>query len=432
MYPIGFLLSIVAYDRAIDNAELEARSLAAEVAPLNSPAAVEHIALIADGAADMTPATVFLRNGNVLGLIPGTPGAPPSIVRAGFTTVTGMIGGDRGVWEPVGRPSAAVAVLARVPSALLSKGVALEWTLLFGGGFLLVLIAIALADWMGGTIVRPMSDLELVTRRMSEGDLEGRVIPRGPYEVAEVGRAVNELADQINGLLASARVAGADLGHRLRTPLTAMRLDIESLNDANERAVLAMDFDSLEAAVSRLIRETRTSPTAPRRADLAGAVRDRMSFWSVLAKSQNRPFLLEAPSRRIEIGLDKGEVEAAIDALVSNIFAHTPEGTGFRVVMRNCRQRPGFWAVLVEDDGPAASQMESFRPPQNAGTGLGLDIVRRTVERVGGTTHIGHSQSGGYRVELTLPGIDEYWNRHMNARHGMSRRNPRAAYRGRF
>ena len=55
--------------------------------------------------------------------------------------------------------------MVSVPPRLLTKGVAQEWFLIFGGGVLLVLIAIVLADWMGRTIVRPISDLEEVTHR---------------------------------------------------------------------------------------------------------------------------------------------------------------------------------------------------------------------------------------------------------------------------
>ena len=404
--PLAFFVRSVAYDRAIDSAELEARSLAAELSTVTSPAEVERLALIADGAADRTPATVYLRNGQVFGRLSGTPATLPTIVRAGLSAVIGFTGGDRGVFEPVRKPSAAAAVLVRVPTALLTKGVTREWILLFGGGFVLVLIAIALADWMGATIVRPISDLEAFTRRLSDGDLERRVVPGGPYEVAEVGRAVNELADQIDGLLASARLKGADLGHRLRTPLTALRLDIESLRDTTARAALAGDFYVLELAVNRLIRETREPPASPGHTDLAGAIRDRMSFWAVLARSQDRHFVLEAPSHRVEVGLDRGELEAAIDALVSNIFTHTPEGTGFRVTLRQESGGSKLWALEVEDDGPPQSLASG--PPgvsRGTGTGLGLDIVRRSAERAGGRAQVGHSKAGGFRVELKLPEI---------------------------
>ena len=128
-------------------------------------------------------------------------------------------------------------------------------------------------------------------------------------------------------------LAAADLGHRLRTPLTGLRLDVEAVTDAAEQARLSASLDTLEAAVNRLIQETRQAPEpASGRADLAEAVRDRMAFWSVLAKSQQRPFDVPCtPGRRVEVGLDRDELDAAIDALLSNVFAHTPEGTPFRV-----------------------------------------------------------------------------------------------------
>src|ERR1019366_451131 len=72
--PLAVFVRSVAYDRAIDNADLEARSLAAELSMVNSAAAVERLLLLADGAADTTPATVYLRNGQIFGRLRGTPG----------------------------------------------------------------------------------------------------------------------------------------------------------------------------------------------------------------------------------------------------------------------------------------------------------------------------------------------------------------------
>jgi signal transduction histidine kinase len=293
--------------------------------------------------------------------------------------------------------------MVAVPSGLLTKGVAREWFLLFGGGLLLVLIAIVLADWIGRSIVRPISDLEDVTHRLSNGDLERRVVPAGPYEVAEVGRAVNELADRIGNLLANARMAGADLGHRLRTPLTALRLDLEALTDGSTRSTLGKDLEELEAAVNRLIRETREPPRPSGHADLAGTIRDRMAFWGVLARSQQRAFSVDVPPRRVEIPLDRDGLEATIDALVSNIFAHTPEGTSFHIALQQTPPGSGSSTLVVEDDGPPPLAAKAPRSPRNAGTGLGLDIVRRTAERAGCAVHIGRSRSGGFRVEVTFP-----------------------------
>lgn len=306
-------------------------------------------------------------------------------------------------WEPVHR-GAAMAVVVHVLSGELTEGVFRTWTILFGGGAVLVLFAIGLADRLGRSIVRPLQALEDVTHRLRDGDLEQRHEPAGPYEVAEVGQAVNELADRISSLIASTRVATADLGHRLRTPLTALRLDVESITDDAERARVAAGLETVEAAVSKLIQETRQAPRpASKRADLAQAVRERMAFWTVLAKSQHRPVEVCAPTRRVDVSLGRDELDAAIDALLSNVFAHTPEGTAFSVELRPSADASSPWSLIVEDEGWQDTAEPSAADGGRGGTGLGLDIVRRTAVLGGGSADIGLGTSGGYRIEVRLP-----------------------------
>lgn len=400
--PLAFFVRSVTYDRAIDAAELQARSLAAELAAVRDPVAITRIAGQANSAAS-SRATVYLANGHAAAGPNLSARTIPAAVRAGHPATTGAAGGGREVWEPV-HHSAVRAVMVAVPPGQLTKGVARTWALLFGGGALLVLIAVGLADRLGRSIVRPLLALEDVTHRLCDGDLDRRHQPAGPYEVAEVGQAVNELADRINSLLASARLAAADLGHRLRTPLTGLRLEVEALTDAAEQARMSACLDALDAAVNRLIRETRQAPEpVSGRADLAQAVRDRMAFWSLLAESQQRPFDVRAPSRRVVVGLDRDELDAAIDALLSNVFAHTPEGTPFRVQLKRAAATAHSWSLIVEDQGTGTSSQPAGADSIPRGTGLGLDIVRRTAEHAGGAAEIRRGKSGGYRVEIRLP-----------------------------
>jgi hypothetical protein len=229
------------------------------------------------------------------------------------------------------------------------------------------------------------------------GEVDRRYQPAGPYEVAEVGQAVNELADRIGSLLAGARIAAADLGHRLRTPLTALRLDVETVTDPAEQARLSAGLDALEAAVNRLIRETRQAPEpVSGRADLAQAVRDRMAFWSLLAKSQQRPFDVRAPSRQVEVGLDRDELDAAIDALLSNVFAHTSEGTPFHVQLQRAATAARSWSLIVEDQGTGTN-------PQLARAGAGRGALAWGLTSSGAqpSAQAGQPRSGAARAAAT-------------------------------
>jgi signal transduction histidine kinase len=88
-----------------------------------------------------------------------------------------------------------------------------------------------------------------------------------------------------------------------------------------------------------------------------------------------------------------GDLGAALDALLGNVFAHTPEGTPFRVTVR---PRPGGGAeVSVSDTGPGLPDAAIERGRSGAGsTGLGLDIARRTAEASGGALRISSSAAG--------------------------------------
>jgi signal transduction histidine kinase len=416
--PLALYVRTDAYDRAVDGAQLQARSLAAELSTVRDRAGVARLVRQANSAS-VTKATAYLSGGVRIGGPVWPSVRVPAAVFGERAVTTVAPDGGRLVWEPVHDPVAAWAVVARVPPSGLARGVPRTWMLLFGGGALLVLIAVALADRLGRSIVRPLQDLVVVTNRLRDGDLTSRTRPAGPYEVAEVGEAVNDLAARIDGLLAAARLAAADLGHRLRTPLTALRLDVEALADETLAADAAShrlqaDLHGLEQAVDQLIKQTRDAPEhAPAHSDLAEAVRDRMAFWSVLAKSQGRTAGVQLPSRRIEVGLTRDDLDAAIDALLSNVFAHTPEGTGFSVTLRRTVRRPPAWSLLVMNDPPPAGSPAAAtaagmpaqlpRPATSTGTGLGLDIVRRTAAEAGGTLTAGPTAAGGFSAELTFP-----------------------------
>ena len=89
-------------------------------------------------------------------------------------------------------------------------------------------------------------------------------MPSGPAEIVSVGAVLNGLGERVAGLLADERELVADLSHRMRTPITALRLDVDLLADPAERDQVAAHVDGLVAAVDTVIHAARThDPRVP-------------------------------------------------------------------------------------------------------------------------------------------------------------------------
>ena len=240
---------------------------------------------------------------------------------------------------PVSAPGGTLVVRTWVPGNELREGVAAAWAVLGALGVLLILAGVALADRMGVALVRPVTALAAAARRIAGGDLEARVEPTGPPEIADAGAAFNQLAGRLDDLVAAERESLADLSHRMRTPLTALRLQAEGLPGGDP---LLEDIDRLGLQVDALIAEARRrSPAAgPRRVDLCAVTAGRAAFWKVLAEEQDRPVRLAVPAGPIWVGLTEDELGAALDTLLENVFTHTPPGTAYAVAVTARRRGP--------------------------------------------------------------------------------------------
>ena len=129
------------------------------------------------------------------------------------------------------------------------------------------------------------------------------------------------------------REAVADLSHRLRTPVTALRLDVESLPHGPDRDRLTADVDEMTRQIDVLIREARrpVREGVEARSDACAIVRERVEFWQALAEDQGRRVGLSLPDRPCQVRAGAADLEAALDALLGNVIAHTPEGTAMDV-----------------------------------------------------------------------------------------------------
>ena len=251
LVPLAIVLRHNATDRGIAAATDAAQSAAALVAVQPNTAAGVN-GQIADGLT----VSVFMGDGTVYGA-PGTRTPSVELAAAAARSPRHRVGVE--VLVPVqGMPGGTAVVRAYAAPDLLDRGVTRTWVILAGLGLALFALGLILADRLGRRLTSAVTALAATADRLAAGDLDARVKPDGPSEIRRVGgEELNRLAGRIGELLTAEREEVADLAHRLRTPVTALRLDVDSIRSSADRARVDADVDDLNRVVDEVIRTAR-------------------------------------------------------------------------------------------------------------------------------------------------------------------------------
>jgi signal transduction histidine kinase len=400
LIPLALTVRQTAHDKAFADAEQQAAAMAPVLAVTTDADALRR-ALASTAAGSTGDIAVHLPSGAVVGT--SRTGA------AGRTTAaTVAVAGGYAVLQPVVLARGAVAVVeVYVPDGELNQGVGTAWLVLSAVALVLVVGSTLLADRLAARLVRAARHLAEAARSLGSGDTSVRVAAQGPYELREAGQAFNTMAGRMEQMLAAERELAADLSHRLRTPLTALRLNAAALGDGHEAEQTRSAVQRLEQEVDQVIRAARGQggSAGPVRCDAAAVLGERLAFWSALAEDQGRVWRFAGGSVPAPVPVAAADLGGVMDVLLGNVFRHTDERVGFAVSLVT---DGGSVFVVVEDAGPGIADPEAaLRRGHGAGgrgsTGLGLDIVRKVAENAGGGVHIGRSQPGGARVYVWFP-----------------------------
>ncbi|MFJ5207566.1 sensor histidine kinase [Streptomyces nigra] len=410
--PLGLVIREMARDRAFSNAERQAAAVAPALSITTDRDQLERVVASAGSGSGM--AVHIPASGKTaavdLGRRRAADGDIATVRRLGRASTTEVPGGST-LLQPVALSTGEIAVVeVYVPDSEVTNGLATAWAVLAGVGIALIVGSVAVADRLGVRMVRPAQRLVEGAHELGEGKLGARVPEEGPTELRLAAVAFNAMADQVVQLLANERELAADLSHRLRTPLTVLRLNAASLGDGPAAEQTRAAVAQLEGEVDTIIRTAREAKPQTVAAgpgagcDAAEVVRERMAFWSALAEDEGRKVRVAGVDRPVRIPVARAELAAALDALLGNVFRHTPEGTAFAVDVHNGEDAV---IVLVSDAGPGIADPEAAMArghgSGSAGsTGLGLDIVRRLAESTGGDVRIGSSVLGGTEVRLWI------------------------------
>ncbi|MEQ9398942.1 MAG: ATP-binding protein [Longimicrobiales bacterium] len=280
--------------------------------------------------------------------------------------------------------------------------------------------------WLADRAVRPVHEIIGQAEDIGAGSLDRRIHAYADTrEYRRLVAVLNTMLERIQGAFEAQRRFTADASHELRSPLTAMRGELE-LALRRERAgeEYRRVLDSTLEEVNRLSLITEALLTLARSdahalelareetdlVDLAGQVVARRE---ARAGAKNLRLVLEA-REPVQAWVDPRLLSQVVWNLVDNALRFTPEGGTVRVVVRTTERH----AVLcVEDTGPGfgpgdpARVFERFyradaaRPldGETSGTGLGLAIVKAVAEAHGGEVRAENVPSGGARVRVEVP-----------------------------
>lgn len=406
LIPLGLLVRTLAEDRAVAGARQEAQSVATLVAGVTDVRQLQDLVELVDRRSPRAT-SVLLPDGTLLGSPPpGSPASQGQLLSRGRAGEAFTVLDDQGalVVVPVVTDRGTAVIRTAVSHSDLRQGVARAWLTLAMLGLLLMIVAGVAADQLGRRVSAPVTELAAVAYRLRAGELDARAVARGPAETVQLGAALNSLADRIGELLIAEREAVADLSHRLRTPVTALRLDADAVTQPELAERLRNDVSHLERTVDAILKDARRPVRASlsRSCDAASVVRGRVTFWSALADEQGRAVTVAIPPTPVPAAIDASELADVVDALVDNVFAHTPDGTSFAVSLAVTDR--GLVELEVADCGPGpADDHVATRGHSTAdSSGLGLDIVRRAAIAGGGDLAVTRSASGGMRAVVTL------------------------------
>ena len=284
---------------------------------------------------------------------------------------------------------------------------------------LLLPIMIAFVAWIVRRGLLPLRDVTAEVQRRDVRSLAPLVIDDLPQEIEPLAAELNRLLARLDEAFAAQRAFIADAAHELRSPLTALRLQLQLLDRAPDAAARRTAQDSLGAAVERAIHLVEQLLTLARsdpgesaggfeRLDLAAAAAQALTETHALAESRHIDLSLEREGD-VPVRGDRDALRTLARNLVDNAVRYTPSGGSVRVL---CHAEAAGAKLEVIDTGPGiaaadrARVFDRFYRRANAnetGTGLGLAIVKAIAARHGAQIVLDDAPSGGLHVTVSFP-----------------------------
>lgn len=280
-------------------------------------------------------------------------------------------------------------------------------------------LGLVVAWLLAGSLTRPLTRLAAAARRAAGGDLSVRVAEEGSAEQRDLARAFNDMTGRLNASLNAQREFVGNASHQLRTPLTGLRLRVESASLRAEDPALRRDLEQAEAEADRLgrllsglltlAREGEERPPLREPTSLADLAEEAAERWAPAAGARGTAVVADGTGHPV-VAAPAEELEIIVDNLIENALVYAPGDSVIRVGWGVSR---GMGVLTVQDEGPGLSAEDATRVfdrfargsagQGTSGTGLGLAIVRTLARRWDGDATLANGPEGGALARVTVP-----------------------------
>lgn len=271
-------------------------------------------------------------------------------------------------------------------------------------------VTLGAAAWfLLARLTGPLGRLAVAADRLGRGEDVAELLPTGPREVRELTDAFNRMQARLTRFVADRTRMLAALGHDLRSPLTAMRVRAEMVDDDETRERLIATIEEMQGMVEATLAFARgvAMSEASQTVDLAvflSDLRDEMA--------ETGPGIALATVPGLMVRVRPLSLRRALRNLIDNAVRY---GGGAEIALA---REGGAARITIADDGPGIPEadldrafdpfvrLETSRSRETGGTGLGLSIARTIIQAHGGDIALANRTAGGLDVGITLP-LDE-------------------------
>ncbi len=276
-------------------------------------------------------------------------------------------------------------VRAELPSAAIADRVHRAWLLMGALGAVLLLAAGVVGRVLSGRIAKPVADLASASARLGHGDFTARAGRSGIAELDAAAANLDVTAERLGRLIDRERAFSADASHQLRTPLTGLRLHLETalanptVDSQAAMTVAVGEVDRLERTIDDLLALARDVDAVRGPFDLHAVIDGLERAWHGRLAAKGRPLRVDIDTSADTAYASPGAVQQILEVLITNAAEH-----GAGTIRVQTHVVSGGVAIDVSDEGPGIrrdpDEIFERRSGRAPGHGIGLALARSLAE----------------------------------------------------